>query len=536
MSLWKVIAKTELRRRTSGYRNHRTQFFIIIYSLLLVWAFLGSPILFNMIVRPVAGVLPEEILIPGIGLIIEFLLMMFFLVLLTYPMQNIYRKTEIGYKEMLLASPVTAGDIFLGEYIGKLPIYLAFILIFAPVLTGIINPIIGLNWLQYIIIYTCIIGMVFFAALVGSIIITWMEHKIAKSERARDLGKAMMFLLSILLVAIMYLLIFLFNQLLLNPDLKNYFMFYPSFWFSNIILNSIEPMLISTYILDLPTSLLLAIFIPLLVLYISFKKADSFFTLEGGFEKASFVIEKEHIFYKFIRKTSGVKWGGLVVTQFKQFFRKKESIMKLVYVAGLSAIEGVVFSFIGGGTLDQWDIAFNMLIIVLVIGMLFAIMIGNFIFVGSKDLLWVYKRSPRSISSLVYSYMRMIIIINFFMSIGFTILFSLVLQYDLLTAIFFFFFSGTYNMITVSQAIGIQCLKPSFEEKGGDMMINTQIIVGINIGIIIFNIIFSIQFISSLNPPPELVKIFLALPILVLGSGIAIPLLFFGIRKLNKIE
>jgi len=489
-----------------------------------------------MIVPPVAGVLPEEIIIPGIGLIIEFILMMFFLILLTYPIQNIYRKTEIGYKEMLLASPVTAGDIFLGEFIGKLPIYLAFILIFAPILTGIINPIIDLNLSQYIIIYISIIGMVFFAALVGSIIITWMEHKIARSERARDLGKAMMFLISIVMVAIMYLLIFLFNQLLSNPELKNYFMFYPSFWFSNIILYAIEPVLISSYILNIWSSLLLAIFMPLLVLYVSFKKADSFFTLEGGIEKTTTIIEKDNYFYKFIRKISGIKWGGLVITQFKQFFRRKESIMKLVYVIGLAAIEGVVFSFIGGRALDQWDIAFNMLLIVLVVGMLFGLMIGNFIFVGSKDILWVYKRSPRSVRSLVYSYMRMLLIIDIFMSIGFTIFFSLVLQYDLITAIFFFFFMGLYNIITVSQAIGLQCLKPSFEEKGGDMIVNTQIIVGINIGIIIFNIIFGMLFISSLNPPPDLLKLYFALPVLLLGSGVAIPLLFFGIKKLGKIE
>jgi len=378
--------------------------------------------------------------------------------------------------------------------------------------------------------------MVFFAALVGSIIITWMEHKIARSERARDLGKAMMFLISIVMVAIMYLLIFLFNQLLSNPELKNYFMFYPSFWFSNIILYAIEPVLISSYILNIWSSLLLAIFMPLLVLYVSFKKADSFFTLEGGIEKTTTIIEKDNYFYKFIRKISGIKWGGLVITQFKQFFRRKESIMKLVYVIGLAAIEGVVFSFIGGRALDQWDIAFNMLLIVLVVGMLFGLMIGNFIFVGSKDILWVYKRSPRSVRSLVYSYMRMLLIIDIFMSIGFTIFFSLVLQYDLITAIFFFFFMGLYNIITVSQAIGLQCLKPSFEEKGGDMIVNTQIIVGINIGIIIFNIIFGMLFISSLNPPPDLLKLYFALPVLLLGSGVAIPLLFFGIKKLGKIE
>ncbi|GAI50962.1 unnamed protein product, partial [marine sediment metagenome] len=44
-SLWKPIAKNEIRIRTSGVRNHRILFFAALYSLLLLWAFIVAPLL-----------------------------------------------------------------------------------------------------------------------------------------------------------------------------------------------------------------------------------------------------------------------------------------------------------------------------------------------------------------------------------------------------------------------------------------------------------------------------------------------------------
>lgn len=536
MTLWKVIAKNELRRRTSGQRNHRIRFFIIIYSLLLIWAFLLAPFLFDLFIPNIVGAFPAEIIIPAIALIIEFFLMIFFLLLITYPLQNIYRKTEIGYKEILLASPVTAGDIFLGEYIGKLPIYLAFILIFTPILMGLINPIIDLNIIQYILIYLSVIGLVFFAALLGSIITAWLEHKIAKSERARDLGKALMFVLSIAIMIVMYSLMFLFNQLMNNPELKNWIMFYPSLWFSNIILYIIDPVLINSYFLNIWYSLLVVVFVPLLVLYISFKRADAFFTLEGGIERISAIIEQENKIYGFIRKITGSKWEGLVITQFKEFFRRKESIMKLVYVVGLVGAEGVIFSFIGGGEMDLGDIGMFMIMIIMIGGMMFGLMIGNYVFVGSKDLIWVYKRSPRNLYALVYSYLRMMLILVIITSLGLTIFLTIFMQYDLFSSIYFFCLFVIYCMVTLSQAVGLQCINPAFEEKGGDMQLNMLLIVVINMATMFVIIFFDIALFIIIDPPLELIKFILPFPLFLIGGGTAIPLLFFGIKKLGKIE
>ncbi len=532
-----AIAKTELKRKTSGFRNHRFLLFIIIYIILGIWAFLIAPLIFDLFMPTLATSFPENIF-AIVGYLIEFVLMMLFLIIIMYPMQNIYRKAEVGYKEMVLASPARPSDIFFGEFVGKIPIYLIFILTLTPIITGLINPIINLNVVQYLIIYLCVTGHVIFAALLGSIIVSLLERGIARSEKARDLGKVLLSLLAIAMVAILYTFTYLFNLLMLNPQIKNILMFYPSLWFSNIILYVIQPVLISSYFLNIWASIALVVIIPIIILFITFKKAHVFFSLETRIEKISTVIEKENRFYVLIRKITGSKWEGLIMTQLKEFFRKRENIMKIVFTIGLTIFEGVIFAFLWGDypNLDNQDISFYMMMSVMIAGMLFSLFLGNYIFVGSKELIWVYKKSPRNIKALIFSYLRMIAIIIFFIGIGLTIFFSLFFQYDIFTGIFFFLFLIIYSLISVSQAIGLQCINPAFEEKGGDMTLTIGILIIINLVTIFGSIFLGFQLLGNFNPPPELIKVFLSLPLITFGILFAIPLLLIGLKKLNKME
>ncbi|MFX1409244.1 MAG: hypothetical protein ACFFA6_02745 [Promethearchaeota archaeon] len=532
MSLWKAIAKNEIRLRTSLFRKHRVLFFIALYSLLSVWAFILCPILFDLFMPTLIEEIPEILI--AVALIIEYLIMAFFLMILIYPLNAVYRRTEIGYKEILLASPATSGDIFIGEFVGKFPIYSAGLLLLGPIIIGMLNPIINLNLIQYFVIYICIFGIVLFAALLGAIISSLLEHAIAKSERARDLGKILLFLLSIVMVAIIYSLQFLFKYLIDNPEIKNWFMFYPALWFSNIILYFIEPSLINTYILNIWSSTILVICVPIFILYIAYKKAEKFFTVEGGIEKISSIIEKENKFYLLIRKLTGHKWEGLIITQLKDFLRRRESIMKIVYVTGLVSVLGVIFSF----TMGTDELMGQAMIIVMLIitgGLMFGLLFGSYIFVGSKDLIWVYKRSPRNIFSLVFSYLIAMLVFNMLMALGLTIFFTFFLKFKIFEIIFFFSFYLINSLSVISQAIGIQCLSPSFEEKGRTMITNNLILMVLQM--IPLQFIFIVLLIVF-SPPktPELAMFYFLSPLLLLSSVIAISLLYFGLKKLNKLE
>ncbi|MFX1428304.1 MAG: hypothetical protein ACFFBE_17755, partial [Promethearchaeota archaeon] len=399
-SSWKTIAKNEIKLRTSRFRSHRRLFFMVLYSILLIWAFIGAPMLFDLFM-PTLATEYSSVFKQLVALLIESLMMVLFLVLVMYPLNNVYREDETSTKESLLATPVKANDIFLGEFLGKSPIYTIAILILCPAVTGMINPLIDMSFYQYLIIYSSVFFLVYFANLVGSILASWIEHKISKNERARDLGKALIWVFTILMVVIMYTVMFFLNFLLTHPELKNWLAFYPSFWYSSLILYSIDPILLDPFILNIWMNILLSISIPLVILYLSYKRAEFFYTLEGGLEKSSKTITKhENAFFGVLRIFLG-KWGGLTVIQLKRFFRKKANIARIAYVVGLLGFFSWFMTRMGD---DIFGSLFATTIIITFGGAMNSIMLGHLGFVDSKDLIWVYKRSPRGIKSLVYSY------------------------------------------------------------------------------------------------------------------------------------
>ena len=529
-SLWKTIAKNEIRIRTSSFRGHRTQVFIVLYSILFLWALVVAPLLFDMFM-PTLAVEYSVIFKPVVTIVIESLMMSFFLVLVMYPLNNVYRESEIGFKESMLATPVKPNDIFLGEFLGKAPLYTIAVLILAPIIVGLINPIVNLTIIQYLIVYGCIFGLVYFANLVGSILASWLEHKISKSEKARELGKALIWIFTIVLVAIMYGVIFFLNELLTNPELKNWLAFYPSLWFSNIILYSIDPVLLNTFILNIWINLVLAIGIPLLTLYISYKKAESFYTLEGKQQKINITIVKhENFFYKLIRRTIGRKWGSLTVMQLKRLFRKKSNFARIAYIFGLI---GFMTWFMGG--MAENDVAFILFSTMLIAigGGIGSIMLGHLAFVDSKDLIWVYKRSPRGLKGLVYSYMLAMLVINVFLAIFETILFSILANLSLIDAVIFFVEFLLFSQISMGQAMGLQCISPAYGEKDskmrGNMMISMlllQPMLFLPFGLLIF-----------LRPDSiEMMALIMQLPVFTYIIAVSSVLLYIGMKKLNKIE
>ncbi|MFX1365001.1 MAG: hypothetical protein ACFFCE_15765 [Promethearchaeota archaeon] len=538
MALWTTIAKNEVRVRTSKFRKNRVAFFLVLYSLLISWAFILCPLIFDQFMPGLAE--REElsdVLIPSIAMIIEFLMMIFFIAVLIYPLNNIYRQTEIGFKEILLASPVTAGDIFLGEFFGKIPILFSYVFALTPVFVNMLNPIFNLSFIQTLVIYCCVFGLVFMATLIGTILMSWIEHKISQSAKAKDIAKALLMLLSIGMVALIYSLQFGFQFILEHPELKNYFMWYPALWFSNIILYTFDPTLLDTYILNIWTSLALAILIPVSILYISYKGANRFYSLEGGVEKASSVIEKENKFYKFNRHILGSKWEGLVITQLKEFFRKKENITKLVYLGGLTCVYGVIYSLSTGeaATNDLLSGGFVILLVVFIGGMLYGMMLGNFIFVGSKDLLWVYKKSPRSVNGLVYSYIIAMIIINTILALIITIFYTILFQFDAFYAIVFFIAYLSYGIIVLLEAIGIQGFSPAFEEKGKHMGFSIFKLMIIQMGVFM-GFIFLMIWLGDKFPDLITWELTPAIFFISIHLTISLPLFFIGFRHLEKIE
>ena len=120
MKLWIVILKNEIRKKSYYFRKNRKLYFIILYSLFLFWATYLGPSLFDAIIPEVVKNI-SHLIIPIFSTLIEYSLMVLLVLYVMYPIFMLYRKSEIGHKEILLTSPAKPGDIFLGEFLGQLP-------------------------------------------------------------------------------------------------------------------------------------------------------------------------------------------------------------------------------------------------------------------------------------------------------------------------------------------------------------------------------------------------------------------------------
>jgi hypothetical protein len=162
-----------------------------------------------------------------------------------------------------------------------------------------------------------------------------------------------------------------------------------------------------------------------------------------------------------------------------------------------------------------------------------SIIIGHLAFIDSKDLIWVYKRSPRGIKSLVFSYLYAMLIFNIFIAIFATILFTLFANLDILNAVIFFVEMTLFAEISMCQAMGIQCMNPAYGEKDSNMKGNAMISM-VLLQPLMFIPIMSIIFIK----PDSIVMMMLISQglIFLYNLGLSLPLLYFGLRKLKRIE
>jgi len=189
--------------------------------------------------------------------------------------------------------------------------------------------------------------------------------------------------------------------------------------------------------------------------------------------------------------------------------------------------------FMGGMAKGGLGLILFSTMIIAIGGAILSVMIGHLAFVDSKDIIWVYKRSPRGLKGLVYSYLLAMFILTTFLAIFETIFFGILASMELIDALIFF---GTFLLVSqfsMAQAMGLQCLSPAYGEKAPNMRTNTIISMGLMQPVLMLPTIMLIFF----NPDNLIMmRIVLQLPLFIFIIGISSLLLYFGMRKLKKIE
>ncbi|MFX0105304.1 MAG: hypothetical protein ACFE75_07430 [Candidatus Hodarchaeota archaeon] len=550
MTLWKTIFKNEIRRKTYLFRKNRKLFFIVIYAIFLFWAIYLGPVFFDTVIPELIKQF-SEMFEPMIINIVESTFMMLFLLYIMYPIFMLYRKPEIGYKDILLASPIKPGDIFVGEFLGQIPFYSLLILGIGPIINSLflqVNP--DLTVFHYIGIYLMIFLLIIFGLLIGTTIANWLERKMMTKNRLKNLNYSLVVLLSFLLIICFYIFHFIFNFISENPEFKSLMIIYPSYWYSNVLLYLINPLIVEAYILNIWLNIGLAIIIPPLIFFISYKNANTIYTIDQKLGSVLMNTRYDKKINRFLRKITPQGYKRLVDVQFKEFFRKRENIPKLIYVGAFTGILGLFVFFSLEDPLlaigDTWLIApyliqifyFKYLLMMILSwmgGLIFGIFMGIYVLIGSKDIIFLYKKSIRGIKPLIYSFfyemIYLIIFLDTFLTIFFTILFPL----DFLSALTFFFLYPINTLIILIQATGIQCIKPMFEERGKNVYFNIYLTIFIQVTALLIATFIIVPIIPAYIDH-SLGLLYILLTNTGLSAGIALLLIYLGIRKLNRLE
>jgi len=550
LSLWAIIAKNEIRLKTSRFRKHRRLFFLLIFSILLFWAAYLGPILIDSIIPEIFksySIYFESLL----ESLIESTLASFFLVYLIYPLFTLFRKEAISKKEILLTSPAKGGDIFLGEFFGQLPFYILLILGIGPFLTTLllqINP--YLTILHYISFYLIFVTLTIFSSLIGKFIAKWVEFKIISKGKLIKSQNYGLLIISISVLLIYFFVQFFIGQVRDNRDLRILFFFYPSYWYSDLILHLINPSLLEPNLIYIWLDLGLAFILPLIILFISYK----YVSLPSELDKIKYddVVHSRRnaLLYQIIRKITPKKHAGIVVIQCKNYFRKRENKIKLIYIFGLISSFGVlIFIFLKDQTLLFENIIPNfpfviqitikveviMLIISWMAGLIFGILIGTSTFFESKEVLEVYKKAPRGIKGFVSPFLFVMFYHLVLISILFSILFAIIFQLELLTVAIFSLTFILNSFIFLIQTMGIQFLRPLFLERRKNLVFNNYIVLFMQVLSLLLTMYIIIPVMSDLIRPSTALVSILFLNI-VISLWFAVLVFSLGMRKIKRMD
>jgi hypothetical protein len=550
MSLWIIIAKNEIRIKTAKFRAHRNLFFVIIYAIFIFWATYLGPVIFDAILPDIILAI-SDVLEFVLHFVIEVSLTTMFVMMILYPIFLLFRKSEIGVKDVILSSPVKSSDIFLGEFVGQLPFHFLIVLAIGPAiisLLGQINP--QLTTLHYLIIYLVIFLMMNFSLIIGTILANYIELKLSSNKKIKDSSNSVLLLLSFIVIILFYLFHYIFYIVYNDPVLKDWMSIFPSFWYSNIILYLVNPLLIESYVINIWLSVGLAIGIPTALLYFSYKKAEKFYSINLQSEKKLLIAKKEGFIFKIINRMTFKKYKVLVMVQFKNFLRKKENITKLVYSIAFTGVLGLFiflsldspiteireFSLLGIVSIPVEY--FSVLVIFIIAwmgGLIFGMMMGISVIFNSKNILYLYKKTIRGIRASLFAFLYQMAFLILFFDIILTIFFTLLFSLNIYSVGFFFCIYFIYCSIVLIQVVGLQCIRPFFDERGKQIYFKIYFI-------------FVLQFISLLislfiNIPlfPVVVDyslgfLYILLTNIGISSIIAFLMLSIGIFKLNRTD
>jgi hypothetical protein len=242
----------------------------------------------------------------------------------------------------------------------------------------------------------------------ANLITAAIQAKLGESSRGKDIANGVAILLAIVSIVPIYGIMFFSQQfsVILGLDV---FLLFPFTWPADVISwitihssqigFSVDQLLVFQQILhfDLLISTALMSIFTFAVVGIGLVSADRIFTYNiGARTEQVTTITGENLIIRGLRKLAPGSFGSLVVTCFKDFFRRASNLSKIAYGIILAVVLPFIMSQIMFNIGDTGG--FDMMGLIMVGGIGMA-MIGGFTFSGtafmeSKDQLWIIQSTP----------------------------------------------------------------------------------------------------------------------------------------------
>jgi hypothetical protein len=469
-SFWLPIAKTEYRVSTSRIREIRPYLPYILIGGLAIYTFFIAPYIIDSFVDEL-----HELLLSAVAVaLVNVLFFVFFVMFASMPVASTLQDIKTEHLEIYLSSPVKTSDILIGEFLGKIPFYAAIAAFVGSTFTAALFPL-GLDVLQIIVIVTVFIVLFLTASWVGTMIAVLIRSILMKSARGRDIGKGLAIVVILPLVAVIYLLIGGYYEVLKEPQtaklVQDLFGLFPWGWSSEIIVAMAQN----------PGDILAVKF----TTFLQFSALITFFggsLLFGGFvanrvynlEPTSFSASKSKsnsLFYNSIKQLGGGGSSGLLLSlSFKTYFRKAKNIAWIIYGVGLIVVMNIFLS--------QPDDPESAFIMSLFIGPLLAAFVASDISLQGKENLLLYKQTPtgtrKYLGIKLYQYLLTILPIVLVVETTVNLLVpNITLEILLLNVLLTLLIASA----AITFTIGLFLVNPAFHDKAGEFMINIQVCV-----------------------------------------------------------
>ncbi|MHA1409815.1 MAG: hypothetical protein ACTSQY_05860 [Candidatus Odinarchaeia archaeon] len=520
MPSWKVIAKNEFKILTSRFNNHRTALIIGLFSfscayLLIIPIFI--PWLLNAFL---IGTPLLDFLIEYLPTLLILVFMGIFIYSLLLPLSNTIQDIQKGQLEIIISSPIKPQHILFGIFIGRMFLYMLFIIIVGVPLFSLLAALTTPPFIFILLSIAVLVLLFFVGGWIGTLISASLQSKLSKLSRGRDIGRAITFVFSFVIFILFYSIFFFIESLQGSLVFNSVIQILPSTWVSNIVTGLLlgAPTLLS----PLLSGVILLVF-SFSVLFLGYKLAGRIYTLEPP-QATVQRVEGENIFFRVVRKLIPGSLSTVTVTQIKDFTRRLENVAKIGYASAITLVIAIVQAF-SSATILEFFIFFTPIIFAQII----ISMLGSDFTVKGRDKLWIYKKSPNGVLRLIQGKILQLIIITVPVSVLILSLSSMIavlsLPNLLITVGLGIFFVIVFSILVV----GIFSINPVFNERSAKFGVNMIIFITV-----IWALFFAVSFLYSLLLIPFSLESILTL--LIFYAIISILFVFYGSRKLSSLE